>query len=197
MDQAYVLDSLGDKFPHALSNAISGARADLEEFRRAFPHWFPPMTKRGLANIIWERVWARLCDELSDHPDASIVQHGATNEIYIGLEWVLRVKRHTVDNAISTYATQTAIEFYEQTPALDGMQMTSLAAGYQWDADLNSIGAPVVSYRDGKDNPIWMVRLDEPSDGSSAFKWTNIDPQLPDITLLTDSDDEDKAADSE
>lgn len=186
MNQESVLESLGDKFATALANSVTGARADIAEMRRVFPSWFPRMTKRGLANIIWERVWARLCEQLEDDSAMEIVQHGATNEIYLGVEWVLRVKRHSTENAISTYATQTAIEFYEQQPTLDGMALTSLAVGYQWDADLNEIGAPVVSYRDGKDNPIWMARLDEAGDGTNALTWTPVDPNLPDVVLSID-----------
>lgn len=186
MNQDDVLTGLGDKFAVGLSRAVAGARSDIDEMRRVFPSWFPPMTKRGLANIIWERLWARLCDELSDHSDVKVVQYGATNEIYVGLGWVLRVKRHSVENAISTYATQTAIEFYEQQGTLDGMTLTSLAVGYQWDPELNEIGAPVLSYRDGKDNPIWMVRLDEPGDGTAVVKWTPVDPKLPNIVVGID-----------
>ncbi len=197
MTPGSVLPALGDKFALSLSSAVKGARGDLDWLRSERAEWFPPMTNRGLANLIWERVWARLCDGLRDVPEANIVQSGSTNEIFVGLNFVIRVKRHTDANTISTYATPTAMGFYEQEqPALDGMAVTSLAVGYLWDPETKEIREPVVSYRDGKDNPIWIMRLDEPGDGAQAVTWTPIEPVLP-IIYVGDVDETDETATDE
>jgi hypothetical protein len=95
---------------------------------------------------------------------------------------LLRIKRHHGENRISTYPTQTALAFYIQgPPTLDGLELVTLAAGYRWDTELRRIEAPVISYRDGKDNPIWAVELDEPREGTSAIGWTPIIPSLPGV----------------
>jgi hypothetical protein len=77
--------------------------------------------------------------------------------------------------------------------ALGGLELVTLAAGYRWDPELREIKAPVISYRDGKDNPIWAVELAEPDDGASAITWTPIPggPSLPAVEYGDPADGED------
>jgi hypothetical protein len=67
-----------------------------------------------------------------------------------------------------------------------------------WEPELRKIGAPVVSCRDGKDNPIWAVGLEEPQDGATAITWTPIlGPSLPEVGYGDSADSEDTGNEDE
>jgi hypothetical protein len=107
--------------------------------------------------------------------------------LHVGDGFRLRVKRHRDGDRISTFATPAAIEFWTQGhPYLDGGTAVTLGAGYRWIRDTRDIGAPVISYRDGKDNPIWAVELQDPAaEGGGPISWTPFtDPSLPLIDLF-------------
>lgn len=98
----------------------------------------------------------------------------------VGVHLRLRVKRHHVGDMISTYPTRTAIEFWQQGNqyAFPGLEEVRIGVGYRWDRGTRQIGAPLLSLRDGKDNVIWAVELDEPAEGLKVA-WTPIEPTLP------------------
>jgi hypothetical protein len=149
------------------------------------PGWFPMMHSRCLSNLIHDRIWARLVAGIESDPSAVAVEYGATREIAVGLNFRLRIKRHHIGDKISTYPTRTALAFWEQDaerPTLEGLEEIRLAVGYRWDADEREIEAPVLSLRDGKDNVIWAIELDEPAAGAK-ITWKPIDPTLPSIDL--------------
>ncbi|WP_147918842.1 hypothetical protein [Ruania zhangjianzhongii] len=74
---------------------------------------------------------------------------------------------------------------------LEGMEEVSLAAGYRWNALTGEVGAPVITYREGKENVVWAVEVEGRGQGTTAIHYTPIQPVLPDIDLATDlSDDE-------
>jgi hypothetical protein len=67
-------------------------------------------------------------------------------------------------------------------PQLPSLEAIALGAGYRWIAEERRVGPAVVSYRDGKDNPIWVVELDE---GKDIIGWRPITwPDLPAVDLF-------------
>ncbi|CCK64150.1 Conserved protein of unknown function [Mycobacterium canettii CIPT 140070017] len=108
----------------------------------------------------------------------------------VGAHLRLRIKRHHAGDEISTYPTQTAIEFWQQgsQPAFPGLEEVRIAVGYRWHPDTRDIGAPLLSLRDGKDHVIWVVELDEPAAGVK-ITWTPIQPTLPSIDFGDLGDD--------
>ncbi|MDP2289286.1 MAG: hypothetical protein Q8M73_12070 [Actinomycetota bacterium] len=189
-------EALGDKFTHALVEAVGITRTDMDEFREKLPGWASAMSNRGMANLIWERLWTNMCARLEGHPEFYIKISGVIHEIHVGLNVVTRLKRHTAENAIQSYPTQGALEFYTQEQdQLPGLESTSLAVGYLWDPELRMIVAPVVSFRDGKDNPIWMMRLDEPAAGVAAI-WSPVEPALPGVIVAGDENEVGKETES-
>jgi hypothetical protein len=179
-----VMTELGDKFLTALVGSVRGARVDIADMRKWRPSWFPTMHNRCLSNLIHDRIWARLIAMIESDSDTNIIEKGATREIAVGVNLRLRVKRHHVDDKISTYPTRTAIEFWQQGSqyAFPGLEEVRIAVGYRWDRDAREIGAPLLSLRDGKDNVIWAVELDEPAEGVKVT-WKPIEPTLPSIDL--------------
>ena len=192
-----VVDELGDKFLEAAARAVSGARLDIRDMRQWRPNWFPTMHSRCLSNIIHDRVWSRLVALIESDTATNVIETGATREIGIGTHLRLRIKRHHVGDKISTYPTRTAIEFWQQNTndTLPGLEEVRVAVGYRWDPDIREIGAPVVSLRDGKDNVVWAVELNEPAEGEKVT-WKTIEPTLPTIDLgdLADETDDEGGA---
>lgn len=186
LDPDAVLNEIGDKFLLAFSASVTRARQDIDDMRAWKPDWFPTMHSRCLSNLIHDRIWAHLVQAVEADRSAVIIEYGATREVQVGNNFLLRIKRHRDGNQISTYPTQTALQFYLQPAqtAIIGLELITLAAGYRWDDDLRKITAPVLSYRDGQDNPIWAVELDEPAAGATAIRWNPLPgPQLPAVDI--------------
>lgn len=182
LDPDQVLGGLGDKCVGAIAGAVRDARVDLADMRAWRPAWFPPMSDRGLSNLIHERIWAHLCSSLDDLAGVSIVDREPERVVYVGVNYRLRIKKHDANDRIRTYPTAAALEFWSQElSTLDGLELVTLAAGYRWLAEQRQIGPPVVSCRDGLDNPLWAVTLTEPTAGIARTSWTPIDPTLPRI----------------
>jgi hypothetical protein len=184
-----ILDSLGDKFLSTLIESVVGSRADIDLMRAWQPSWFPRMHSRTLANLIHDRMWDRMVTAVSDDPGVVVIDHGVIRELQVGVNIRLRVKRHN-DDAISTYETTAALMFYKQPTqlALDGLDPITLAIGYRWDREERRILAPVVSFRDGKNNPIWTTELDEPAAGTTAvIRRPLTGPELPSVEFGDDS----------
>ena len=73
----------------------------------------------------------------------------------------MRVKRHDLVGNVSTYPTQGALEFLEQTfqPTLDGRFEGHLILGYPWEVNAYEIGSTVLSLRDGMKNIFWRIGI--------------------------------------
>jgi hypothetical protein len=160
-----VLVGLGDKMVSAIVSAVDSAAQDLQTYRATFPSWVTDHTERGLANWIHDRIWAHLTRELDGHPEVVLSGSEPTREIVVGINYRLRIKRHHEDGEVSTYPTQTALEFYVQgaQATFPGMEELRLAGGYNWDPESRAMGEAVLSLRDGADNLIWH----EPLPGSA------------------------------
>jgi hypothetical protein len=192
-----VLAALGDKFLSAFAGSVTAARQDIRDMRAWRPSWFPTMHSRCLSNLIHDRIWAHLVHAVQDDDSTVLVEHGPTREVQVGVNLRLRIKRHRFADQISTYPTPTALAFYLQYAlALPGLELVTLAAGYRWHTDLREIGAPVISYREGKDNPIWAVELAEPKTGAEPITWTPItSPELPTIEYDDAAEDDSTGTD--
>ncbi|MBV9011677.1 MAG: hypothetical protein JO272_06425 [Pseudonocardiales bacterium] len=143
------------------------------------------MNERCLANLIHDRVWARLVTAVDGNPEIETIDREPVREIWISQTYRLRIKRHHPHEEISTYPTAAALEFWTQGSQLPNLEEITLGAGYRWLAEERRVGPAVISYRDGKDNPVWAVELDEPYEGAGAIVWRPITrPDLPDIDLF-------------
>lgn len=162
-----VLAALGDKIVAGLGRAVAGARQDLAEYRAARPDFVADHSCRGLANWIHDRMWAHAVGALDGIPNLSCVDSGPSRDIYVGMEFHIRLKRHSPTGAIRNYPTATALAFITQEPdllTLLGIRTLNICVGYEWDDLLRSMGAAVISLRDGSfDEVIWMTNLPEES----------------------------------
>ncbi len=101
-----------------------------------------------------------------------------------GRTYTLRIKRHDSDDLVSSYPTPSDVAFWAAGSAkFEGMEEVSLAAGYRWDHELREIGSAVISYREGKTNPIWAVEVGAAATDVKPFSVRPILPTLPDVDL--------------
>lgn len=167
-----VLGALGDKVVSGLSMAVAGARQDLADYRAALPHIVADHSGRGLANWIHDRLWAHAINALEDVDSVSCVDSGPNREIYIGMDFHIRLKRHSSRGAIRNYPTATVLDFIAQEPdllTLLGITTLNISAGYEWETLTRTMGNAVISLRDGSfDEVIWMVDLPESSAAGGA-----------------------------
>jgi hypothetical protein len=162
----HVRADLGDKVVAGLITAITRTKDDLARYRQQLPDIAYEQSTRGLANWINDRMWMHVVRELFDVPDVVAHEQGVTREIYVGTRYRLRLKRHDGAGLVSNYRTPTALAFWEADDfALPGMEEMRLCFGYVWDAEVEQIGDPVISRRDGQENVLWMERLDESAAG--------------------------------
>ncbi len=192
-----VLHDLGDKVVGALVDATRPARADLAEYRDAFPSWVADSSDRGLSNWIHDRLWAHLRRGLTDIDSVELVDQGVIREVAVGLRYRARVKRHTGRDRIRSYPTKSAVAFWAQSDSLEGLEEVRLGFGYRWDPEERVIGSTIVSLRDGLDkDAVWAVEVDAESSGvaGTEITWTPVDPSLPQIdlyeALVRDEEDE-------
>jgi len=175
-----VIDDLGDKVAQGLAIMVARTRADLALYRQTFPRWVADSTDRGLLSWCHDRAWAHAVAIFDLVREVSFVDRPPTRELYVGIRYRLRVKKHDIDGAIATFLTQGALDFLEQEPAtLDGLEEVRLIAGYGWDPELREIGAAVISLRDGHNKVIWMHELDEPTGGVTGTTTPILPPTVP------------------
>ncbi|MBM7411135.1 hypothetical protein JOE38_000958 [Clavibacter michiganensis] len=194
-DRDRVLADLGDPFVQSFIAAVDGARDDFAEFRAWQPGWFPGFTARFTADFLHERIWARLIREVDGMEGITIRDREPVRELRSGTMYLLRIKRHHLDDRISAYPTEASRAFWGGTTlTLEGLESVPLALGYYWDAEMRSVGDAVLSYRDGTDSPVWAVRLRREAASSRGFAWEPVSPEMPELDLRSVLDD-DTAAD--
>lgn len=195
-DATVVLEELGEKVQHALGHAVVLTRQDLEDYRAFRPDWVARHGERGLANWIQDQLWHHVTVGLDAVEDATVHEQGVTREVMVSNTYRLRIKRHHLDGLVSTYPTQTALEFLEQPAGqLPGLELVHLIAGYEWDRNKRAIVRPVLSLRDQRDNIIWLVALPEDESGeSTVVEMPSQDgPTGPTIEIRSGVDLEDEA----
>jgi hypothetical protein len=174
--QDAILAELGDKVTAAIAVSVSAAHDDLVTYREQHAGWVADHSERGLANWIHDRVWAHLMQRLDGEAEITVVDHEPTRVVRVvgvGMKYLMRVKRHGLDDKISTYPTQTALQFYMQgeQSLFPEMVEVRLAADYLWNPETRSIGDAVISMRDGVDNVVWSVVIGlEPGTGAVAIR---------------------------
>ena len=157
-----VLDELVDKVLEGISRAVDATRGDLATYRELLPGIVARHTNRGLANWIHDILWSHLCAELDEVPGLTLSDKEPLREITYKTRFRIRVKRHHDAARVSTYLTQSALEFMEQEAAevtFEGLEEIRLITGYDWDKELRQIGPAVISLRDGLDNVVWAIEL--------------------------------------
>ncbi len=183
-DSDRVLADLGDTFVTAFVDAVDGSRADYAEFRSWKPGWFPGFTQRFTANFLHERIWDRVIKAVAQLESVHIVDREPVRELRSGTQYLIRVKRHHPGDRISAYPTEASSAFWSNSSLmLEGLESFSLALGYMWDAELRSVGDAVLSFRDGKDHPIWAIQLQKDASAPSGFTWAPVAPELPELDL--------------
>jgi len=191
-----VLAEFGDKVPAAVAESVAGARDDLSRYRDLQPAWVAEHYERGLANWIHDRVWAHLMQRLDGEAEITVVDREPMRVFRVGTKYLLRVKRHGLGDKISSYPTQTALQFYMQgpQPLFPEMEEVRLAAGYLWDVESRSVGDAVISMRDGMNNVVWSVVIDvDPGTGSVAIRPMPSGPTPPVIDVSGGTGDEGRA----
>lgn len=174
-----VLEALGDKVTEALSRSALLAKEDLLEYRRLHPAWVAAHSERGLASWIHDRQWDHLVALLTGVAGVSFVDKEPVRDIWVGITYQLRIKRHHWDGKVSTYPTQAALDFLAQ-PAeqgtLEGLDEVHLIAGYHWDKELRDITAGVLSLRDGLNRQVWLIELPLPGTPSTGISPLPVSP---------------------
>lgn len=174
-----VRGDLGDKVVDALRYAIVATREDLARYRTTLPEFATEQSGRGMASWIHDRLWQHVLRGLFDVPEVSFVDSGPTREMYVGTAYRLRFKRHDNAGLVRNYPTPTATAFWDADAfMLPGLGEMRLCFGYVWDSETDDIGDAVMSSRDGQDNVLWMVRLDD-VDGGFGEAGGDITPIVP------------------
>lgn len=183
---AQVAAELGDKFLMCFVDAVDAARDDYTTFRQWRPGWFASFTNRFTSNFVHERVWAHMIDGLDDDAEVAILDKEPRRELTVGGRYVMRIKRHSETERIRSYPTSTALDFWTQKPALDGLEKITLAIGYIWDPEERAVKAPVLSLRDGLDEPpVWAIRFQGRGGKANPIAWEPIEPTDPTLDLST------------
>lgn len=109
------------------------------------------------------------------------------------MECRLRVKRLRGDR-VRSYPTPTFVQFQAQgvQPAFPGWEEVRLNAGYLWDEEARSIGAPVLSLFDGE--LVWIEELPEVGghDVVEPLSRPSPDPVLPFVEFEGPDQDEER-----
>jgi len=143
-----VLEELGDKFVTAISVAVAMTQSDQLVYRQQHPLFAAAQSVGGWAYWIHDQLWKNLVAHVEDLPGVSIRddQPQPTREIFVGLRYRVRVKRHDVKGGVATYPTPHARRLFRQRQeTLDGIQEVVLCVGYTWDNLTNSIKEPILS----------------------------------------------------
>jgi hypothetical protein len=69
------------------------------------------MSERCLANLIHDRIWARLIAAVDGNPEIEPVDREPVRQILVSQTYQIRIKRHHPDDQISAYSTAAALEF--------------------------------------------------------------------------------------
>jgi hypothetical protein len=125
-------------------------------------------------------MWDCMTRQVASHPDVTVVDEEPTRQIHYGTNYVVRFKRHASNLRIETFPTGGALAFWTNQGALPGLELVTLAMGYIWDTDLGEIGDASMSFRDGKNKPVWSVTVkSRGGEAATDITWEPIDPQLP------------------
>jgi hypothetical protein len=169
-----VVSELGDKVVDAIVHAVNVAKEEYADYRQKHPDWAADNAARTTADLIHDWMWTDLKQQLDLLPHVNLIDQDPLREIGVRVEsedrlsYLLRIKLHHLDGRTSSYQTQTVMDFDLQgvNETFQGWGEVRLYAGYEWEKDTRTMGAPVISLRDGRNKIIWVHEL--PDQGGSA-----------------------------
>ncbi|PID53466.1 MAG: hypothetical protein CSB46_07920 [Micrococcales bacterium] len=176
-----VVDALGQSPLDAIGVAVRDTRADLNTYRSTLPKMAARHSQRGILNWVHDQFFAHVCAQFETGvKDTTVLDREPTRDIFVGHNFRFRFKKHTSDDMVSFYPTETFLAFALQDPP-QLIQEVRLIGGYRWDPETWEIGTAVLSARDGKCNVLWAIELAETAAGESGV--VHFEPQAPDASL--------------
>ena len=198
-----VVDDLGDKVIFGLAKSVHDTRQDLAVYRRLQPGVVAQHSARGLANWVHDRLWYHLGVNLGDIDEVSFVDREPHRELYVGLRYHFRVKRHSDIGRVRSYPTQAVLNFYgdgAEQGAFEGFDEVRLTTGYTWDRQMRDIGPGIITLPKNRKEAEWVFELPEPDAGMQADV-TPLppisEPPAPVVYVEDDEDDADSGNDLE
>jgi hypothetical protein len=169
-----VVSELGDKVVDAIVHAVKVAKEKFARYREQHPDWAADNAARTIADLIHDWMWTDVKQQLDLLPHVNLIDKDPRREIAVRvhseerLSYLLRIKLHHLDGRTSSYQTQTVMDFelQEVNETFPGWGEVRLEAGYEWEKDTRTMGAPVISLRHGRNRIIWVHQL--PEQGGSA-----------------------------
>ncbi len=173
-----VLEEIGHEFIAAHVSALARVKERYQDFRQSA--FFPPLaTQRLVANFIHDWLWAELVSQVESLSHVTVVDKEPLRQIYVE-KYRIRLKRHDVNEAISTYPTAGVRAFWTTGEPLPGLEEYALAFGYVWDDQSRQIGDGIITLRSSHDDVVW-AKVIQPDTGVVGFRV--VDPQLPMLDL--------------
>lgn len=189
-----VRDDLGDKVLAAMYKSVEQTRFDLVKYREMLPEFAAEQSDRGLANWIHDRLWVHVTRELEDLNEVEIIETGPIRELYIGMNYRFRAKRHDEDSRVRSYPTQTYIDFQIQPETLQCLEEIKLTYGYEWIEDEHRIGSAVMALHNGN-KLVWSKIIPGSPDAASVpILGTRGPGSAPGIEIQIGNDNKEKGA---
>jgi hypothetical protein len=168
-----VVSELGDKVVDAIVHAVEVAKEKFAQYRALHPDWAADNAARTIADLIHDWMWTDVKQRLDLLPHVNLIDEDPRREIAVRVEsaerlsYLLRIKLHHLDGRTSSYQTQTVMDFELQggNETFPSWGEVRLEAGYEWDKETRTMGAPVISLRHGRNKIIWVHQL--PGQGGS------------------------------
>ena len=155
-----VLNQLGDGFLRAYLEALGVARAHYASFRSG-PDFPANPTQRMVACFIHDWIWSAFVPLVEGDPSISVHDREPERQLTHGTNIRIRIKRHQLDDSLSSYPTEGSRDFWTPAAAvaLDGLEEVPLALGYRWDSDERAVGDAVLTLRDGADKAVGLFKV--------------------------------------
>jgi hypothetical protein len=187
-----VVSELGDKVVDAIVHAVKVAEEKFAQYRAQHPDWAADNAARTIADLIHDWMWTDIKQQLDLLPHVNLIDEDPKREIAVQvhseerLSYLLRIKLHHLDGRTSSYQTQTVLDFELQgtNETFPGWGEVRLMAGYEWDKATRSMGAPVISLRDGRNKIIWVHQLPDQGGTSGVTVARPVGPGAPTLPVV-------------
>lgn len=182
-DAQQVLDQLGLEKQAVIIDAVDQAREDLRVYRTTFPHWHVRFSQRYISNFLHERIWAVLVESFDGDDSTDVIDREPSRLIRSdGIE--MRVKRHSEQNIVASYPTQTAIKWFGNQEALPELATLNISIGYQWIKDEEQVGPAVIACPKGlRKAAEWAVILERNAETATIEPRGIEDPEIAKLDL--------------
>lgn len=178
-----VLDQLGLEKQAVIIDAVDQAREDLRVYRTTFPRWHVRFSQRYISNFLHERIWAVLVERFDGDDSTDVIDREPSRLIRSdGIE--MRVKRHSEQNIVSSYPTQTAIKWFGNQEELPELAAFNISIGYQWIKDEEKVGPAVIACPKGLGKAVeWAVILERNAETAAIEPRGIEDPEIAKLDL--------------